>query len=191
MNARRPVVRSAAFAGALLLAMGGPVTVEARPPERDASEAVQDTRKILVMLRLPPDHLRPGSGYGQAYGDRLASRARLRLARQIADRHGLELDGDGWPMPLLGIDCYVMRVPPGRTVDAVIAELSRDGLVTWSEPLQLYRTPGRNDRLAAARISLCPQSLRTCTLPSRGAAATRREEGWHLVSGGRAMRRST
>lgn len=140
MNTWRLAVRSAALAAGLLLATAGPAA-QARAPGEVAGEAGQEARDILVMLRLPPEHLRPGSGYGQSYGDRLAGRARERLAREIAATHGLEVVGEGWPMPLLGVDCYVMRIPADRTADAVVAALAQDERVAWSAPLQTYRTP--------------------------------------------------
>ena len=140
MNPGRLVVRSAAFAAALLLATAGPAAAETRPPAI-APPAEAQAGDILVMLRLPPDHLRPGAEYGKSYGDPSTSRARRRLAREIAARHGLELVGDGWPMPHLGIDCYVMRPPPGKSVQTVIAALANESQIAWSQPVQLYGAP--------------------------------------------------
>ena len=51
---------------------------------------------------------RPG-GYGMDFG----RGQRNRLAQRIADRHGLSLV-DAWPMAMIGYDCFVMAVPPGR-----------------------------------------------------------------------------
>ncbi|GAA0325494.1 S8 family serine peptidase [Sphingomonas oligophenolica] len=105
------------------------------PPPADAS------REILVMLRLAPPHYRPNSGYGGGYGDAQSRAARHRVAQQIAHRNRLELV-DGWPMPLLGVDCFVMRLPADMTIDAAIAKVSRDPMVVWSEQMQVYRTQG-------------------------------------------------
>jgi subtilisin family serine protease len=45
-------------------------------------------------------------------------------------------------MPLLGVDCYVMAVPPERSSEAVAAELGRQPEVSWSEPVHTYRAQG-------------------------------------------------
>jgi len=108
-------------------------------------------REILVMLDLPPPHYRPGSSYSGSYGDVQSSVARKRVAGQIARENRLELV-DGWPMPLLGVDCYVMRVPAGLSVDEAVAKVSRSRLVKWSQPLQVYRakSSATGDPLARA-----------------------------------------
>lgn len=98
-------------------------------------------RQILVMLKMAPPHYRPGGSYGGSYGDTTAMAARRRLAAGIARRNGLKLV-DGWPMPLIGVDCYVMRVPDGMTVDAAIAQVSKEPGVAWSQPLQMYQARG-------------------------------------------------
>jgi subtilisin family serine protease len=105
------------------------------PPEADAD------RQILVMLKMAPPHYRPGAAYGGSYGDGAAMAARRRLAAGIARRNGLTLV-DGWPMPLIGVDCYVMRVPDGMAVDAAIAQVSKESAVSWSQPLQTYQARG-------------------------------------------------
>jgi len=106
--------------------------------ERTAGDA---DRQILVMLKMPPPHYRPGVAYGGSYGDGAAMAARRRLAAGIARRNGLTLV-DGWPMPLIGVDCYVMRVPDGMAVDAAIAQVSKESAVAWSQPLQTYQARG-------------------------------------------------
>jgi len=109
------------------------------PPASAAPDSGAESREILVMLRLSPDHYRPNASYGGDYGDRATGNARRRLAQQVARRNGLELVDTGWPMPLLGIDCYVMRVPGDGAVDAAIARVEADPQVAWSQPMQLYR----------------------------------------------------
>jgi hypothetical protein len=90
------------------------------------------------MIKAPPQHFRPGAAYGGAYGDTASLAMRKRTAQTIARKNGFTLV-DGWPMPLLGVDCYVMRVPDGVSLDAAIARVSRDAHVAWSEPVQLYQ----------------------------------------------------
>ena len=127
---------------ALALALGlatAPPALAARPQPSPAQ--IQSTQQVLVLLRLPPGHLRPGSDYGGGYGDQLGRAGRRRIAVGLARKHGLTLVGD-WPMPLLGVDCFIMAVPDGRTAEEVAAALSRDAGVSWAEASHLYRAQG-------------------------------------------------
>jgi hypothetical protein len=103
-----------------------------------AQDATAESRQILVMLRMPPDHYRPGSAYSGSYGSATTQAARRRMAGRIAQRHGFTL-ADNWPMPLLGIDCFVMTLPTGVSPDAAVEMVSHDNGIAWSQPMQLYR----------------------------------------------------
>lgn len=148
--------RIATLFGALL-ALCAAVTVTA-PSSAHAQNAATGepatSRQILVMLRLPAPHFRPNTNYSGAYGDRASASARRRVAVAIARRNGLTIE-DSWPMPLLGVDCFVMRVPEGRTVDAMVTRLTGDPQVLWAQPMQLYRAQGaarsENDPLYAVQ----------------------------------------
>lgn len=107
----------------------------AETAEPDAAEA---ERQVLVLLRLPAEHFRGGSSYGGSYGDGATQAARQRIAGRIARDHGLSMVTD-WPMPLVGVDCFVMQVPAGRSAAAVAETLARDRAVAWAEPMQVYR----------------------------------------------------
>lgn len=127
------------------------------------------SRQILVMLKVPPEHLHVGSAYagtaaGGSYSDSSAWAARRRIAENIARKNGFTLV-DGWPMPLLGVDCYVMRLSTGLSVEAAIAEVSRDPRVAWSEPMQLYEARGSTGQRGADPL-----------FPLQPAAAA-----WHLA----------
>jgi subtilisin family serine protease len=123
----------------------------AAPPQAAATapkgpENAVPSRQILVMLKVPPEHLHVGSAYGGAvaggrYGDSASLALRRRTAEDIARKNGFTLV-DGWPMPLLGVDCYVMRLSAGLSVEAAIAQVSRDPHVAWSEPMELYQAQG-------------------------------------------------
>ena len=102
-----------------------------------APPASVDAQQVLVLLRLPADHVNP-SGSGYSYDDGAGRAARRRIASRLAQEHGLSLAAS-WPMPLLGVDCFVMSVPPGRSPEQVVAELARDRDVAWSEPMHVYR----------------------------------------------------
>lgn len=109
--------------------------------------------QILVMVRHPPDHYRASGAYGGGYGDELARSARERLARRIAKHNGLTVVED-WPMPMIGVDCFVMGVPSARSTTAAAEQLSHDPDVGWAEPMHLYSAQGgaisHNDPLYAA-----------------------------------------
>jgi subtilisin family serine protease len=107
-----------------------------------AKQPASPDREILVMVKHPPDHYRPNGAYGGGYGDELARSARQRLARRIAGRYALRLIDD-WPMPMLGLDCFVMLVPDGRSPGEAAAQVARDTEVAWSQPVGLYEAQGR------------------------------------------------
>jgi subtilisin family serine protease len=111
-------------------------------------------REILVMVAHPPSHYRANGTFGGGYGDELAQSARARLARQIARRHGLTFVSD-WPMPEIGVDCFVMAVPSAGSSRVAAELLSHDGDVSWAEPMQLYSgragTASHNDPLYLAQ----------------------------------------
>jgi subtilisin family serine protease len=140
------VIGRAPLVGALLLAALG-FAGAASSPVAAAQTVTPDApnegdRQILVMLRLSPDHYRPNAAYGGSYGDSLTTSMRRRAAEQIARRYHLALVGDGWPMPALGVDCFVMRVPDGESLDSAVDRISHDRAVSWSQPMQVYRTQG-------------------------------------------------
>jgi Subtilase family len=110
--------------------------------------------EILVMFRLSPPHFRGGSSYGGSYGDGIDQGARQRLARRIARDNRLTIVTH-WPMPLLGVDCFVMRLASGESSLVTSARLSRDPSVAWSEPMHDYEArgsaAGHNDPLYLAQ----------------------------------------
>lgn len=105
---------------------------------KEVSASVED-RQILVMLKMAPPHFRPNAAYGGSYGDAMSAAARRRIARGIARDNRLGIV-ESWPMPLLQVDCFVMRLPEGMAVDVAIERVSRHPMVAWSEPMALYRS---------------------------------------------------
>ena len=125
------------------------------PAAAQGSATIAPDRQILVMVQHPPDHYRPNGSYGGGdYGDGVLRGARARLARGIARQHGLAFV-DGWPMPMIGVDCFIMAVPDGRSTAAAAEELAHDSQVAWAEPVQLYAAKGakasHNDPLYPAQ----------------------------------------
>jgi subtilisin family serine protease len=132
---------------AVLLGLAAPAVVGATLP---ASTTADEEREILVMLTMPAPHYHRNSQYGGAYGDLASQAARNRVARRIAARHGAELR-ESWPMPVLGVDCYVMLVKEGKPIDEVIAAVAREPGVAGSQRMTSYAMPG-----AAAADPLYP-----------------------------------
>ena len=140
---------------AVLLWFAAACVAQAADAPADADDAKQ---QILVLLNLPPEHFRPDAGYSGDYGGGMGHGARRGVAARLAREHGLTLVSD-WPMPVLGVDCYVMQLAPGRQREGVIEALSRDARVAWVQPMNVYRgqgaridsTPTHNDPLYRAQ----------------------------------------
>jgi subtilisin family serine protease len=112
----------------------------AAPLEPDTSAG--EPEKVLVLLRLAPGHFRAGSDYSDSYGDELARSGRLRIVRRLAREQGLTLITN-WPMPVLGVDCFVMSVPAHRSARDVAAIISKDKSVAWAEPMNVFHAQGQ------------------------------------------------
>jgi subtilisin family serine protease len=145
-----------ALRAALTLAAAVAAWVAATPVLAQAANgaAVAPERQIMVMVRHVPDHFRPNASYAGGYGGDMARSSRERLARAIARQYGLALVDD-WPMPMAGVDCFIMAVPAGRTPQQTADAVSRDSRVAWSQPVQLYSAqdagPQHNDPLYRAQ----------------------------------------
>ena len=85
---------TAGLACLMLLSASAQVAFAGTP----APDAAQSQRQVLVMLRMPPPHYRPGGSYGGDYGNAPGRVARRREAGALAREHGLSLH-DEWPMP--------------------------------------------------------------------------------------------
>jgi hypothetical protein len=129
--------RTAALILALAAALALPAGAQEAAAPAGEEHAATAGHAILVMLRMPAPHYRPNARYGGRYDDRAAQAARRRTAAQIARDNGLELV-EGWPMPLIGVDCYVMRVPDEQPMEPVIQRVARHPMVAWSQPLNSF-----------------------------------------------------
>lgn len=112
----------------------------------DTPPPLADGEQILVMLQRPPAHYRPDGSYGGGYADGVGRSQRRGIAEALAHEYGLTLVAD-WPMPLLGVDCYVMQLPRGVAAEAMAQRLSRLPQVQWSQPLNRFRAQEYNDPL--------------------------------------------
>jgi subtilisin family serine protease len=108
------------------------------PARAQGESAEADARsQVLVLLQLPPPHYRPEGAYGGHYGN-VGRSARRAVAQELARVHGLAVVTD-WPLPALGVDCWVLQVPAGRTPADVAEMLARDTRVAWAQPMNVYR----------------------------------------------------
>jgi hypothetical protein len=113
-----------------------------------AAVHAQAPPQVLVMLRAAPPHLHAADDYAVAYTASPDETARMHVARELAKQYGLQLI-DNWPMPALGVDCFVMRVAAGSSAGAMAQALSRDARVESAEPRQTFHTLASNDPLYA------------------------------------------
>lgn len=89
-------------------------------------------------------HFRPGSYASPSYGSGSAPPAQMRIARELAAEHGFKLVSD-WPMPSLGVRCFVAEVPEGRSPEDVVTRLVADPRVESAQTVQVFRAAGHND----------------------------------------------
>ena len=147
------------------------------PPAPPPALEAQVSQQVLVLLNLPPQHFRPDGNYAGSYADAAGRAARRRVAAQLAREHGLAMASD-WPMPLLGVDCFVMTVPPDRSPGRTAEDLSRDARVAWAQSMNVYRAQGHDDplfsmqpaardwRLAALHESVTGRQVRVAVIDS-------------------------
>jgi subtilisin family serine protease len=98
------------------------------------------------MLRVAPPHLRAGGDYAGSYAATPDETARQRIARQLAHDYNLQVI-NSWPMPSLGLDCFVMQLAPGSSTQQITQNMARDTRVESAEPMQLFHVLGKPDPL--------------------------------------------
>jgi hypothetical protein len=132
---------------AVLLLMAAAIC-RAQAPAPAAADPASEDRRILVMLRVPPAHFRPDGGYGGGYDAQSGRAARRRIAADVAAAHGLVVESD-WPMPSLGVDCFLMKAPENQPLQAVLDALASDSRTAWAQPLNKFHSLSHNDPLFA------------------------------------------
>lgn len=84
--------------------------------------------------------------------------AQLQRAQKLATTYDMELEQD-WPIPAIGVYCFVFRLPDPATRDALIAAIAEHPDVESVQPMQFFETrseplldggDGFAERLAAA-----------------------------------------
>jgi len=138
---------------ALLASLLSPAARADESDKRDNRDNADEARQqVLVLLHLPPPHYRPDGAYSGSYADGVGRQARRAVAGRLAEAHGLKVVSD-WALPSLGVDCYVLAVPPARAPAQVAEALAHDARVVWAQPMNVYRAQGtsHDDPLYAAQ----------------------------------------
>jgi hypothetical protein len=143
-----------------------------------AAQAEEAQRQLLVMLQLPKAHYRPDGSYAGNYGDGVGRESRQQVAQSLARAHGLEMKSE-WPMPLAGVDCFVMGLPEGdsRTTTQAAQAVAEDKRVAWAQPVSLYRAQEQ-----------APSSQQEPLYPAQPAARQWKLAELHQVATGRGVR---
>jgi subtilisin family serine protease len=112
-------------------------------PTTDAGTA---RREVLVMLRLPAPHFRPDADYLGGYAKQSGNAGRQRVAEELATRFRLRVVGS-WPMPALGVDCFVMEAPENLPLESLIESMSLDARVESVQAVNYFRVLAHDDPL--------------------------------------------
>lgn len=126
--------------------------------EKSPEVTAANSHRILVMLKESPlRHYRPGFGLFSEYGSTPAASRDMELARQLAQTYGFVLISD-WPMPSLGVRCFLGEIRSDADPDNVVAHIASDARVESAQPVRQFHAMGRNDPLTGLQPS--PESLR-------------------------------
>jgi subtilisin family serine protease len=109
-------------------------------------DATTAAHQIIVMLRTPPLHFRPDANYLASYDSRFGRKAQERVAEQIAAQFKLRIV-DTWPMPSLGLECFVMEVDDSARIDTLVENISLDSRVESVQRMNLFHALSHNDPL--------------------------------------------
>ena len=113
--------------------------VQAAPPVTPARD-VSDRRLLVMLAEKPVMHYRSSAGGDAGYGS-VASGSRLRAAKALGKVYGFTVV-DQWPMPSLGVRCFVAEVAAGHKPDELVARLATDPRVESAQAMQSFRILG-------------------------------------------------
>lgn len=136
-------IRATMF-GLLCLAFGMCAAQESRPDAAAPNESPD--RQVLVMLRSAPPHYRPDAAYAGAYDAAIGRAAQMRIAERLASQYELTIV-NSWPMPALGIDCFVMEARRGAALEQVVARLAADPRVESAQSMNVFSVLAHGDPL--------------------------------------------
>ena len=127
--------------------------IDRREPQSTAPAS--NTQRILIMIKdTRVTHYRPGQDFGTAYGWSGRTAAR-RAAEAVADEHGLRLV-DEYPMPSLGLRCFVAEIPIERLPERVLQSLNADARIEWAQPIREFQLLDYSVRSRALQMRVRP-----------------------------------
>ena len=116
----------------------------------EAEQNIETGRQFLVLIRQPPARFSGDSAYGSSYNNAKTRAVREKLGRKIAKMHDVSFVGF-WAMPAIGLDCLIMAVRDGQSVDVAANRVAKDRNVEWVQRMNLYTVnnalPRYNDPL--------------------------------------------
>lgn len=110
------------------------------------AQAPEAPQQILVMFSMPPAHFRADGNYSGGYSNTAGRAALRRVANDLARTHGLRIVSE-WPMPVIGVDCYVMEVQAPGTAADIAQRINGQPHVAWAQPMNEFRAMGHDDPL--------------------------------------------
>jgi subtilisin family serine protease len=110
------------------------------------SESGTPERQILVMLRAVPPHFRPDSAYAAAYSSEVRQPGQRRIAETLAKRYDVVVV-DSWPMPALGVDCFVMEAESRAVASHALEGLRDEARVESVQEMNVFLVLGHDDPL--------------------------------------------
>jgi hypothetical protein len=140
------ISRTTALRTLLIFALCAMARMAGADPQDASMDVTAAERQILVMLRTPPLHFRPDANYLASYDSRFGRNAQERVAEQIAAQFKLRIV-DTWPMPALGLDCFVMEVDDSTRMDTLVEDLSLDARIESVQKMNLFHALTHNDPL--------------------------------------------
>jgi len=132
--------------GCLLFAVFIALIASAAAGAAPTPDSGSPERQILVMLRAVPPHFRPDTAYTPAYSSEVRQLGQRRIAEGLARRHGL-IVVDSWPMPALGVDCFVMEAESHAVVVRALDQLGREDRVESAQGMNVFLVLGHDDPL--------------------------------------------
>ena len=116
------------------------------------SDDVALERQLLVMLRAAPPHFRPDVNYAGSYDARTGRDARRRIAEGVASQYDLRIV-HSWPMPALGVDCFVMAAPGDDAIARIVDRMSLDPRVESVQAMNVFHVLAHDDPLYSLQPS--------------------------------------
>jgi subtilisin family serine protease len=153
------------FCALLLFALAGCGGTSAMRGWSASATAALD-RQILVMLKdWPLRRYQPG-GSQSPYSDSMPVQQE-RLAARLAQEYDLQLLSQ-WPMPALGVRCFLAAVPAADTREQIVSRLASDRRVESVQSVQPFHTLAHNDPYYSLQTNAAILRLNDLHRMSRG-----------------------